>query len=350
MSGPGRSRPRADRSSSTVTTSATAPGPSASPGRWCTPRVRSARSRWATPSRTGRCSTTGSARTRPDRVSAAAQPGRFGHGRGARQDDQPQRPHAAGELGTSSTSSPTRGRATSCGPRPRSRCPASTPASICCSTWAPPPSCRSAGAGLHHPGGVGRIFPYGKSQDHVGEESPFVSLLRLRDVTFTAGGTRDVRGWGSQLLGPKLPQVQMEEQGGRDGTVGRSVHPGRRAGPGHGERGAPLPDARSGRQVGRLTPFLDGGQIWTPDERFALDAGELDQDKFFFGTGVGFGYETVVGAVQVARGLQAEPLAARPPGPERRPRPPSRPARPSTTSPPASWRRLQLHFSIGATF
>ena len=65
--------------------------------------------------------------------------------------------------------------------------------------------------------GAGRIFPYGNSLDNVGNESPFVSLFRLRDVTFTAGGTRDVRGWGSQLVGPKLPEVKFES--GSGGTV-----------------------------------------------------------------------------------------------------------------------------------
>ena len=92
-----------------------------------------------------------------------------------------------------------------------------------------------------------------------------------------------------------------------------------------------------------------GGRIWTPDERFALNAGELDQDKFFFGTGIGFGYETVVGAVQVALGYKLNPspvdlrdpndvLAALAAG------------TPIDAAPTSNWRRLQLHFSIGATF
>ncbi|MGH7525842.1 MAG: BamA/OMP85 family outer membrane protein, partial [Gemmatimonadales bacterium] len=55
--------------------------------------------------------------------------------------------------------------------------------------------------------GAGRIYPYGSGIESVGDESAFVSLLRLRDVTFTAGGSRDVRGWGTLLVGPKLPQV-----------------------------------------------------------------------------------------------------------------------------------------------
>ncbi|HZI76024.1 MAG TPA: POTRA domain-containing protein, partial [Gemmatimonadales bacterium] len=38
--------------------------------------------------------------------------------------------------------------------------------------------------------GAGRIYPFGTSLTNVGLESPFVSLLRLGDVPFTAGGTR----------------------------------------------------------------------------------------------------------------------------------------------------------------
>ncbi len=83
--------------------------------------------------------------------------------------------------------------------------------------------------------GAGRIFPYGNSLDNVGSESPFVSLLRLRDVTFTAGGTRDVRGWGSQLVGPKLP--------------GGEVRIGKRGNGGYG--GRPLCTRRWSRQAGR---------------------------------------------------------------------------------------------------
>ena len=99
----------------------------------------------------------------------------------------------------------------------------------------------------------------------------------------------------------------------------------------------------------RSFAFLDGGKVWTPDSRFALDAGELDQERFYLGTGVGLGYETVVGAVQFAIGYKlnpspldlrdpAEVLAALEEG------------RPVSDVPTDGRRRLQLHFSIGATF
>jgi outer membrane protein insertion porin family len=197
-------------------------------------------------------------------------------------------------------------------------------------------------------GGVGRIFAYGKSLDNVGEESPFVSLLRLRDVTFTAGGTRDVRGWGSQLVGPKLPEVQTEDQNGTTVPAADRYTPvgGLARATATAEVHAPIPGL--GDKWDSFA-FLDGGKIWTPDERFALNAGELDQDKFFFGTGVGFGYETVVGAVQVALGYKLNPSAIDL-------RDPSdvltalSAGTPIDDVPTSNWRRFQLHFSIGATF
>jgi outer membrane protein insertion porin family len=197
-------------------------------------------------------------------------------------------------------------------------------------------------------GGVGRIFAYGKSLDHVGDESPFVSLLRLRDVTFTAGGTRDVRGWGSQLVGPKLPEVQTEDRNGvtvpsadRYTPVGGLARATTSA-----EVHAPVPGLGDKWD---FFAFLDGGKVWIPDDRFALNAGDLDQDKFFFGTGVGFGYETVVGAVQVAVGykLNPSPLDLRDPNDVLNA---LADGTPIDDVPTSGWRRLQLHFSIGATF
>jgi hypothetical protein len=95
--------------------------------------------------------------------------------------------------------------------------------------------------------------------------------------------------------------------------------------------------------------FLDGARIWTPDSRFRVDGGELVQDRFFLGTGAGFGYETVVGAVQVAIGYKLNPS-------ELDLRDPNEVVnalvngRPLSEVPTDSRRRWHLHFSIGATF
>ena len=197
--------------------------------------------------------------------------------------------------------------------------------------------------------GGGRIFPYGNSVSTAASESPFVSLLRLRDVTFTAGGTRDVRGWGSQLVGPKLPEVEFREgSGGTVDTVAQRYAPvgGLARLVGSAELQVPLPGFGD---AWRGFVFLDGGKIWTPDSRFALGAGELDQDDFYAATGLGIGYQTIVGALQVALGykLNPSPLDRRSPSDVLG-------ALSSGGSidalPTSGRRRLHLHFSIGSTF
>jgi outer membrane protein assembly factor BamA len=202
--------------------------------------------------------------------------------------------------------------------------------------------------GIAFRGSAGRIFPFGKSVRETGSESPFVSLLRLRDVTFSAGGTRDVRGWGSQLVGPKLPEVKSRVENGVTTIFAERYSPigGLARVQTSVELQLPLPgfDAKWQTFV-----FLDGASVWTPDDRFGLNAGELDQDRFYLGTGAGIGYETVVGAVQVALGYKLNPseLDLRDPDEVLQA---LEEGRPISTVPTNSRRRLQLHFSIGATF
>jgi outer membrane protein assembly factor BamA len=202
--------------------------------------------------------------------------------------------------------------------------------------------------GLTLRGGVGRIYPRGNSLDSLGFESPFVSLLRLRDVTFAAGGTRDVRGWGSLLLGPKIPQVQLEQQGDSTVAIAKRYTPvgGLARMLGSAELHFPMP-----LMGDKLQPyvFYDGGRVWTPDRRFALNAGDIDEDKFYQAVGVGIGYETVVGAIQVALGykLNPSPLDRRSPQDVLDA---LRSGTPLDAAPTSSSRRFHLHFSIGATF
>jgi outer membrane protein insertion porin family len=195
---------------------------------------------------------------------------------------------------------------------------------------------------------AGRIYPFGRSVRLTGSESPFVSLLRLRDVTFSLGGTRDVRGWGNQLLGPKLPEVKFRVENGVETAFAERYTPvGGLARVQTGvEMQLPLPGFDEKWQT---FVFLEGGSVWTPDSRFALDAGVLDQDNFFVGTGAGIGYETVVGAVQVALGYKLNPseLDQRDPNDVLQA---LEAGRPISSVPTNSRRRLQLHFSIGATF
>lgn len=175
-----------------------------------------------------------------------------------------------------------------------------------------------------------------------------MSLLRLQDVAFTAGGTRDVRGWGSLLLGPKLPQIQLEQQG--DSTVVLAD----RYTPVGGlarllasvEFHFPMPMLSEAFQ-----PYLfyDGGRIWSPDSRFKLNSGVIDEDTYYHAVGFGIGYETVVGAIQVALGykLNPSPLDLRSPQDVADALRSGTPIESFATS---SSRRFHLHFSIGATF
>jgi outer membrane protein assembly factor BamA len=197
-------------------------------------------------------------------------------------------------------------------------------------------------------GSLGRIFPYGRSVREAGGESPFVSLLRLREVTFSAGGSRDVRGWGSQLVGPKLPELRFREEAGERVAFAERYTPigGLARMHASAEVQMPLPGFDEKWQT---FAFLDGARIWTPDDRFDLETEDLDQDRFFLGTGVGIGYETVVGAVQVALGYKLNPSALDLRDPDEVLEALQQ-GRPIGTVEPDSRRRFQLHFSIGATF
>lgn len=196
--------------------------------------------------------------------------------------------------------------------------------------------------------GAGRILPFGRSLSGIGQESPFVSLLRLNEVDFTAGGTRDVRGWGSELLGPKLPQVSIESRNGVTDTIADRYAPvgGLARFIGSAELQLPVPGMGKGWQS---FLFFDSGRIWTPDTRFKLNAGELDQDKLYTAVGAGIGYQTVVGAVEVAVGykLNPSPLDIRSPEDVLAA---LNQDLPLSSVPTENGRRWHLHFSIGSSF
>jgi outer membrane protein insertion porin family len=202
--------------------------------------------------------------------------------------------------------------------------------------------------GLTLRAGAGRVYPFGKSTASLGNESPFVSLLRLRDVTFTAGGTRDVRGWGTLLMGPKVPQVELRSSGDSTVTIADRYTPvgGLARLLGSVELHFPMP-----LMGDKFQPYIfyDAGRVWIPDHRFTLNAGVLDQDKVYQSVGIGIGYETVVGAIQVALGYKLNPS----PLDLRSPQDVLDALRNGTSidaAPTSSSRRFHLHFSIGSSF
>jgi outer membrane protein insertion porin family len=198
--------------------------------------------------------------------------------------------------------------------------------------------------GLVVRGLAGRLLPYGESIPPEGT-SPFVALQRLRDVVFSAGGTRDVRGYGNQLLGPKVPEVVYDDDG--NGTVERYTPVGGTAkAMGSVELRLPFPKFP---ETWQTLVFLDAGRVWSPDDEFAPVDDFLEQEKFFFTTGAGIAFETIAGAIQLAVGykLNPSPLDLRDANEVFQA---IEDGRDVESVPTSNSRRFHLHFAIGATF
>ena len=193
---------------------------------------------------------------------------------------------------------------------------------------------------------IGRLYPYGKSIPQASGDDALERFLELGDYTFTAGGTGDVRGWESRLLGPKIPDIIADSL-----TQSTALRADRYVPVTalarvtlSGELRLPFPglSAAWGTHV-----FLDGGKVWTPDPRYSLDD-DYDQERFFFGTGFGIDRETPVGPVRFSAGWILNPSALDVLEPQE-----FLDAVEAGTlaSAHTSWtRRLQLHLAIGSGF
>ncbi len=193
----------------------------------------------------------------------------------------------------------------------------------------------------------GRLFPFGKSLPQEGASST-PAFLRLRDASFTAGGGADVRGWGRQMLGPKFPDVRFAV----DGDTASVYSDGYVAIGGHArtsftvELRLPMPGL--GRNFGSRL-FLDGGHVWTSDERFDSGSSRFDQERWFYATGAGLDLLTPVGSISLSLGYKLNPslldlvdsddlLHALLDG------------EPADGLPQHNSRRWQLHLTIGASY
>ena len=155
--------------------------------------------------------------------------------------------------------------------------------------------------------GAGKVLPYGKSVPATPDDG-VRQLLRLRDVLFTAGGTADVRGWPTRLLGPKLPQfiVPANPDSVIQLTADRySPLGGLNLAHGTFELRAPVP-----KLANSLTAhsFVDAGRVWTFDRRFGANGEDrYGVAKLFWSTGVGVNYLTPIGAVRAEVGYKLNP-------------------------------------------
>ena len=157
---------------------------------------------------------------------------------------------------------------------------------------------------------LGHLLPYGKSIPRPDVEADqLAQFLRLRDVTFLGGGTHDVRGWRTGLLGPKVPDIEFKGPEG-DSLVAEQYIP--LGGPAQFSASVgmrfPLPFLQSSWKA---LVFLDAGQIWNPDERFLPDEQQSDLDRdaerLFFSTGAGVEIPTPLGPIQLSIGYKLNP-------------------------------------------
>jgi len=191
---------------------------------------------------------------------------------------------------------------------------------------------------------AGRLFPFGKSIPAPGDDPTF-SFIRLRDESMTAGGTNDVRGWGDRQLGPKVPDIEANIQGTDTVyTADRYAPIGALARISGGlELRFPAPGMSP---AWRAHLFLDGGRVWTPDERFSQSLLLPQDTPFRFSIGTGLSYQTPVGALGLYLGYKLNPsnLDVRDPGKVLD----AFLAGTPTESVATDWtRRLHLHLSFG---
>lgn len=153
-------------------------------------------------------------------------------------------------------------------------------------------------------GRVGRLFPFGRSRE--GADSPLSAWLRLGTATFTAGGVETVRGYGTGLVGPKVPEFFFDLE--PDTTIVPGDHWIPVGGIARWAASAEvqLPYGRGGH-YGML--FVDGARVHTPDTFFQSDPlipAEVS-DGAFYTLGAGLGFRTPVGGLRLMVGYKLNP-------------------------------------------
>ena len=197
---------------------------------------------------------------------------------------------------------------------------------------------------LYLRGTAGRLFPFGESDPESGV-SRTRAIVGLRDVMFTAGGTSDVRGWGNGLMGSKIPDVSVDENGvvvaDRFVPAGGLVRL-----TGTTELGMPFPLLS---QPHRTYVFFDAGRVWSPGDTFDPGDPELRREGWAYAVGGGFEFGTLVGPIRLGVGYKLNPIPVDllPPGDVARA---ILDGTPLDQLEAQSYRRWHLHLSIGRGF
>jgi outer membrane protein assembly factor BamA len=157
--------------------------------------------------------------------------------------------------------------------------------------------------GLALRGGLGHLLPFGRSVPETPEQA-LGAVLRLREEVLTAGGLDDVRGWADRMLGPKFPEMILQDV---DGTLalesdGYTPLGGFNRAYSSVELRFPLPWVSW-----RVHSFLDGGRVWTSDERFTSSEDPYGLERYFWATGFGIDYATPLGSIRLTLGYKLNP-------------------------------------------
>lgn len=148
------------------------------------------------------------------------------------------------------------------------------------------------------------------------------------DVKYYAGGTNSVRGWGTQLLGPKREIATTDTSSATPVTTLNYVPQGGRA---ILNFNVELRQDLSGFLKGfGIATFLDGGQVW---QRLS----NIDPSTIQFSVGGGIRYESPIGPIRVDLGYKINPTNEDLNQFE-------------TVDNSSKWDRWRLHFSIGQAF
>ncbi len=219
----------------------------------------------------------------------------------------------------------------------------------------------------------GTLLPFGQSVPGSGEDDALIEFVRLRNVVFLGGGTGDVRGWASGLLGPKVPNVeQVITRGTETVPADTSLVSDRYVGIGGLSKVAATVEMRlpfpGFPNLGTFV-FFDAGRVWTDDERFLTDDEpdpsfadlDVNPDRFFYATGAGIEFATPVGGIRFSVGYKLNPdyfdlrdpnevLTALENGDDLSTVEPTELPLPFGLLTIPESNRLHLHFSIGQTF
>ncbi|MEX2400891.1 MAG: BamA/TamA family outer membrane protein, partial [Rhodothermales bacterium] len=188
---------------------------------------------------------------------------------------------------------------------------------------------------------VGNIWPIKESRSQVADPQIEFRFDRIR---YYAGGANDVRGWPSDLLGPKVPAVKRDTAGtiteyavepwGGLGKIAANI-----------ELRTPVPWLGSSWKG---AVFLDMAEL-LPSDAAEERIRRIPLNEFRFGTGVGLRYQTMVGFIRLDLGYKVNPSIQDLASPREIFELREGLIGPSDVD-TNIWDRLRLHLSIGQSF